>query len=73
MVELVRKSFPSPVLLLLLSERVRESDKEEVVVLARPILNRRFLKMSDNLWVTEGCAVALVWCLLMLVKEPALL
>ena len=53
LVELVRKSFPSP-RLLLLSERVRESESEVVVVLDRPILKRRFLKISESLWVTDG-------------------
>ena len=72
LVELVLKSFPSP-RLLLLSERVRESESEVVVVLARPILKRLFLKISDSLWVTEGWAVALVSWRLMLVKELALL
>ena len=71
LVELVLKSFPSR--LLLLSERVSESESELVVVFARPIRNRRFLRMSDSRWVTEGWAVALVSWRLMLVKELALL
>ena len=71
LVELVLNNFPSR--LLLLSERVRESESEVVVVLARPILNRRFLRISDSLCVTEGWAVALVSWRLMLVKELALL
>ena len=71
LVELVLKSFPSR--LLLLSERVRESEREVVVVLARPILKRRFLRISESLAVTEGWAVALVSWRLMLLKELALL
>ena len=71
LVELVLKSFPSR--LLLLSERVSESESELVVVFARPIRKRRFLRMSDSRWVTEGWAVALVSWRLMLVKELALL
>ena len=67
---MVLKSFPS--LLLLLSERVSESEREVVVVLERPILNRRFLRISESLWVTEGWAVALVSWRLMLLKELAL-
>jgi len=70
LVELVLKSFPSR--LLLLSERVSESEREVVVVLERPILNRRFLRISESLWVTEGWAVALVSWRLMLLKELAL-
>ena len=68
---MVLKSFPSR--LLLLSERVSESEREVVVVLERPILNRRFLRISESLWVTEGWAVALVSWRLMLLKELALL
>ena len=67
---MVLKSFPSR--LLLLSERVSESEREVVVVLERPILNRRFLRISESLWVTEGWAVALVSWRLMLLKELAL-
>ena len=67
---MVLKSFPSR--LLLLSEKVSESEREVVVVLERPILNRRFLRISESLWVTEGWAVALVSWRLMLLKELAL-
>ena len=53
------------VLWLLLSLRVKLSDKEEAAVVLDlpPIRSLRFLNISESLWVTVGCLTAVVWCL----------